>query len=97
MLCSYRGIPLVRQEHSSAPILTVENYCKWYALWLITPDDHVSQVPFPEDGYCDHVPFPAAVQKLADRNGWLVDDQSMEMMVGRYMLEVRDEEVEDLD
>jgi hypothetical protein len=86
---SDRGFPLVCQDaHPMKAILTVENYCKWYCLYLITSWGSVESVDFPVDGYCDHVPYPAAVARMAEEHDWIVDDQSMEIMVGRYVLEV---------
>ena len=91
---SDRGKPLVCQDtcgrpYCKTPILTVENYIKWYCLYLIRPSGEVEAVDFPDDGYCDHVPYPAAVERMAAKNGWVVDEQSLEMMIGRYMLEVK--------
>jgi hypothetical protein len=91
---SRRGFPLAYyREVRQQPVLTVENYCKWYELYLLVPDPRsphgvrVEIVEFPHDNYCDHVPYPAAVRDLADENDWYVCTESMEMMIGRYMLE----------
>ena len=44
MLVSDRGIPLVCQSAGNIPVLTVENYCKWYDLYLVFPDGKVEAV-----------------------------------------------------
>jgi hypothetical protein len=41
-LTSQRGMPLVcQQPNPDKPMLTVENYCKWYDFYLVFPDRHV--------------------------------------------------------
>lgn len=100
MFFSDRGLPLVLcQAPVFMPTLTVENYCKWYRLYLVHPDGRVAPVDFPEwaegvdDGqaaYVDHVPNPNAVVAWANRSGYAVDSQSHEMMVGRWEMEVMD-------
>ena len=94
---SDRGMLLVFQEiDAGIPVLTVENYCKWYCLYLVDSSGDVTPVDFPEDGYTDHVPYPDAVEALAESRGWVVDEQSMEMIIGRYMLEARMFDIRDL-
>ena len=94
---SDRGMYLVFQEVVKyMPVLTVENYCKWYCLYLVDSSGDVTPVDFPEDGYTDHVPHPDAVEALAESRGWVVDEQSMEMIIGRYMLEARMFDIRDL-
>jgi hypothetical protein len=95
---SDRGFPLVftgvlRQGSSS--VLTVENYLKWYSLYLVEPDGSVRVIEFPDE-FCDHVPYPASVQKLANDNGWFMCSESMEMIVGRFVLEVECREIGDM-
>jgi len=88
-----RSIPLVyTQPPSDVPVLTVENYVKWYTLFLVHPTGRVEQIPFPEESpvgsaYCDHVPNPLACQKLAADNGWVWDENSLDMIWGRWRRE----------
>jgi hypothetical protein len=98
-MLSKRGHPIVGSPCSGQdPILTVELYCKWYGLQLLRPDGTVEEVAFPEEGwapegesaYCDHVPNPKAVARFAEHQGYLIDLLAMELMVGRWELEVRD-------
>lgn len=98
---SKRGNKLVLVGEVFRPTLTVENYCKWYELHLVRPDGRVEEVSFEQlddlanklglrgSAYVDHVPNPEVVQELADENEWDVDDVSMEVMVGRWQLEVQ--------
>lgn len=97
---SGRGVPLVwvTRPLRDRAVLTVENYTKWYSLFLIHPNGAVEEVPFPDDkwargnesAFCDHVPNPNAVQRFAADKGYGIDDQAYEMMVGRWELEVVD-------
>jgi hypothetical protein len=42
------GNPLVYTgEPGERPILTCENYCKWYALFAVLPDGTIDRVDFP--------------------------------------------------
>jgi hypothetical protein len=98
VILSERNIPLVYQfnESFSEPVLTVENYCKWYNLYIVNPDKSVNKVDFDalhnftpkkESSYRDHVPNPKAVKCYADKYSYHLDEQSYEMMVGRWMIE----------
>ena len=84
----YRGIP-----SKETPILTVENYVKWYSLHLVQLDGSVVVVQFPEwgpggrSGFMDHVPDPIACQKLAADNDWVWDENSLDMIWGRWRRE----------
>jgi len=77
-----------------SPTLTVENYIKWYSLHLVHLDGSVDVVNFPEwgpsgrGGFVDHVPDPVACQKLAADNGWVWDENSLDMIWGRWRREV---------
>jgi len=96
---SKRGIPLVYVGLSkNVPVLTVENYSKWYGFCLVLPDGSVEEVDFgvllpsaDEKGlipYVDHVPNALLVPGMAESRGWVLDDCSYEMMVGRWESEV---------
>jgi len=82
------------------PTITVENYCKWYTLYVVHPDNRVELLFFPgydnqEDvpesgvGFIDHVPNPKAVSKMAKRLGYDIDERSYECMVGRWFMETQ--------
>jgi hypothetical protein len=98
---SKRGMLLLWvQEPLDVPVLTMENYVKWYYLHLIRPDGTVEELSFEplsdtsahmsESPYCDHVPNPVVVQRLAHERNWHLDPNALEMIIGRWELEVRD-------
>lgn len=98
IILSDRNIPLVYQfnENISEPVLTVENYTKWYDLYLVNRDRSINKVeydalhefaPRNESPYQDHVPNPKAVKCYANNYNYLIDEQSYEMMVGRWVIE----------
>jgi len=98
-LRSKRGFPLVYGgAPASAPILTVENYPKWYGLFLVHPDGAVQEVDFGvlhkfsdkagQPPYVDHVPNAKLIPALAESRGWILDPCSYEMMVGRWECEI---------
>lgn len=91
---SPRDLPLVFQdEPGDRPILTVENYVKWYTLYVVHPDGRVREADMTEeDGFRsawrDHVPHPAACHAYARLKGWEWDENSLDMVYGRYAREV---------
>lgn len=95
MLKSPRDLPLVlSQPDPMGPLLTVENYCKWYDIYIVFPDGRIEKVPYdlfwlgPGTGWNDHVPNPKACQAVAKELNAEWDGCSLEMIVGRYMLQV---------
>lgn len=103
MLKSHRDIPLVLQEAPSPnPLLTVENYCKWYDVFIVFPDGRVEIVDYnlfwdgPGTGWHDHVPNPKACLGVAAKLNVEWHGESFEMIVGRYMLEVQEDKFKKL-
>jgi hypothetical protein len=101
---SPRGFPLVYNEPTPLhfPVLTVENYEKWYQLYSVSPGGVVNPVEFQEIETCwtcrhekywgrsafvGHCPNPYAVEVFAHARGFLVCSQSLEMMIGRWQQE----------
>jgi len=93
------GRPLVYAgPPERVPVLTIENSPKWYGFHLVMPDGSLKVVHFGcleeaagERGvppYVDHVPNPEVVPLVASRQGWILDSESYEMMVGRWECEV---------
>lgn len=79
-------------EAHLAPVLTVENYTKWYVLYLVHPDNRVEQVSFDQlndftdkSPYTDHAPNPVAVERLAAARGWNIAERAMECIIGRWI------------
>lgn len=92
---SKRGHPLVYVGGTrDQPVLTVENYPKWYGFCLVTPRGIVLDVSYGElegladeagtFGNVDHAPNAELVPKLASARGWILDSCSYEMIVGRW-------------
>ncbi len=96
-LISDRGIPLVLQDVPQNDTLTVENYGKWYDLYLVTSngliikygyESYVDIVNmFPGTIWGDHVINPDFVCMLAEHKGFDVDERSYEIIVGRWVIE----------
>lgn len=104
MYLSERGKPLAFQG-DVAPgktVLTVELYLKWYELYAITRSTggktiSITPISFEHVEHNDHVPYPASVAAYAEEMGWEMCAESMEMIIGRYMREVRNVEPSELE
>jgi hypothetical protein len=84
-------ILVVTSELQPRPILTVELAAKWYELHVVHASGVVEPRPFADlgpGGWIDHVPIPAAVERLAAREGWFVDEVALELITGRWELEI---------
>lgn len=90
-------------EDFTVPVVTVELAQKWYGLQLVKPSSDgpaiVEEVPFPTPErlgprygvtYVDHVPNPRVVEFWAFENRYFLDELALEMMWGRWLLEVED-------
>jgi hypothetical protein len=96
---SPRGFQLVYiGDRRTQPIITCENYSKWYDLFVVTLDSSVETLDFSrlesichdDTPYVDHAPNPIVIMRLAKLIGYSVDEQSYEMMIGRWELEHTD-------
>ncbi|MDE3097239.1 MAG: hypothetical protein KGK07_14720 [Chloroflexota bacterium] len=73
--------------------MTVESYCKWYALQVVMPDGAIAEYdfgqlePHAENYVSDHCPSPVAVVRWARAMGFEVHGESLEMILGRWLLE----------
>ncbi len=93
---SDRGMPLVYvgEPPPERPILTVENYCKWYSLYLVKPGGWVEAVDMYDAGssftaaWHDHVPDPGECERYAELKGYDWDENALDMIYGRYQREV---------
>ena len=96
-----RGIEILVWSSGSlaappSPTLTVTATQKWYCFHRVDTDGTIREVPFSElEGfskeyapYADHVPYPPAVEWLVESKGWQVDPLALELMHGRWQLEV---------
>jgi hypothetical protein len=90
---SERNMPLVFNGDASkfSGIITIENYLKWYNLYIVRPDGSVEKLQSDNTiAWLGHVPCPSDIVEFADRHGLDIDHQSMEMIVGRYYIECKD-------
>lgn len=96
MFTSSRGNLLVLSKRPlDRPVITVELYSKWYGLYLVYPEGSIEEIPFPESegrldvsDYVDHVPNPKVVVWFAEKNNFYLDELALELIVGRWELEV---------
>lgn len=93
-MTSKRGHALMFSARSAdPPVVTVENYCKWYALQVVMPSGDITEYdfgqlePYATHYVSDHVPSPLAVVRWARATGFEVHSESLEMMLGRWLLE----------
>lgn len=90
----YMGEPLEGQS-----ILTVENYSKWYSLylihhrgtfepidfgWLTATSNSNCDDPRVSTPYIDHCPNPWVVQRLAEDMNWHLHEEALDMIIGRW-------------
>jgi hypothetical protein len=99
-LVSDRGLPLIwsSTDQRDRPVLTLEDYLKWYTPYLVYPDGRVEAVtpweeelrpftPERESSVGDHVWNPTALLKWAEARGYDFDDAAYERLVGRWTIE----------
>jgi len=96
---SKRGMMLLCQTPSDKPILTAENYGKWYDLYVLFPDGTVQGLhDLGVDMYdvpklkvdcprIDHNYHPELFRRLANANDWYIHDVAMEVAAGRWAVE----------
>jgi len=101
---SDRGIPLVTQhlltDNDGNPVamLTVEDYCKWYKMFIIHPDGTVEPrvgVEIPSDpheyGWIDHAIKPWAFHETAKNLGLVYDNRTFAMVCERFVEDIVDD------
>lgn len=91
-------VPKVVFEHLPTGddiFITVAATSKWYKLYKLFSNGKVGEVDFPEDcpanesPFVDHVPNPNAVIQFCNANGYYLDPLALELLVGRWTLEVK--------
>lgn len=98
---SKRGHPLITTETSDKPILTVENYCKWYSIQVLMPDGEVKELChdiitevehlLPTGcGAVDHNYHPQLLEILSIYLDMHYSNEAVEMITGRYVIEVNE-------
>lgn len=77
-------------------VVTIENYCKWYSLFLVHPGGSIEAVDFPDLGnyeklgspYVDHEPNPAHVLAWAMYHDYEVDPDTLRAIEYRWHTDV---------
>jgi len=81
------NVPLVyRHTKADKPVITVENTCKWYRLYLVHPN-HKVEILKGFDGWIDHVILPDDLMEFAEEKDYYVDATSLELIAGRAIME----------
>ncbi len=74
--------------------LVVEDYCKWYDLWLISPGFTVEAVSYTDLEDCcvdnespwhDHTPNPDVIERYCDLHDIYLDERTIELIDGRWV------------
>lgn len=95
---SERGLPLL---YVGAPldkaVITLENYTKWYKIYMVLPDGRVDVVRINEleeandklsiQGWVDHLFHPQLLIQLGKDLVAYVDERALECAGGRWMRE----------
>lgn len=95
VIVSERGHPLMHQEMVGVPVVTVENYEKWYSIYVIMPDGKVEAIPtnvvleiMGDNGWwIDHRWHPSLLLALAKHYNGEVPTTTLEVVAGRWILE----------
>ncbi len=95
-LVSDRGIELIEQRVLDVPLVTVENYEKWYNIFIIQPSGEVEKVTTSliDDLnrksniqlWIDHEYHPKLLQLIAEHVGGEVPSTTLEIVAGRWVL-----------
>lgn len=97
---SDRGHPLIFEGKTDCPVLTVEDYCKWYNLYVVYPNgtthkvlyDSYKSVQEDESLWADHCFNPKYFLKVANHLGYLMCGNSYREVLQRYRTEILGEE-----
>jgi hypothetical protein len=79
------------------PVVTLENYAKWYEVYLVNPDGEVQKVDpdlintvqnkHSDALWVDHHFHPRLLYRLAEWIGGTVDERAVEVAAGRWVIE----------
>jgi hypothetical protein len=90
----YMGLPL------EVPVVTMENYTKWYRIYMVMPDGSVEDVSalidevmaqYPDAMMSDHCYHPRLLYRLAEMNKACVDERAIEVAAGRWVIEATED------
>lgn len=99
--CTYlseRGMPLLYVGALvEKAVITLENYTKWYRVYMVLPDGQVHAVSttaieeanekIPFQGWADHLFHPQLLIQLARDFDAEIDERALECAAGRWMRE----------
>lgn len=103
---SDRNLPLLCQEPDTfgRPTVTLENYCKWYGIFVLYPDGRVESIDHGLIGEVadriggsvmgDHNFHPRLLNELAKELKGIACYRSIEVAGGRWVNEIMDGELE---
>lgn len=84
------------------PVVTLENYEKWYEIFIVTPNGQVEAVPvetiravmdkYHDTHWVDHCYHPRLLYRLAKHLGGCVDPIAVEVAIGRWLIQRTDDE-----
>lgn len=93
-----RGFPLLWMGKSDEPVVTLENYEKWYSVYVVFPDNTIEKVDAGllgelSDGefWFDHYFHPELLRRVAKYYKGFADNMAIEAATGRWCLEWRGE------
>lgn len=95
---SERNFPLLYVgEPLDVPVITLENYTKWYEIYMVTSNGQVKKVPisivqevmekYTDALWHDHHIHPRLLYRIAALIGGCVDERAIEVAAGRWMIE----------
>lgn len=99
---SNRNIKLITQEVNDKPMLTVENYMKWYDIFVIqingevVPVNEITYLKDIEDHagrtWYDHCPTPAYFHEVSKRIGAEYDNETFSAVCVRFVEDILDDD-----
>lgn len=95
---SERGWPLLYvRKPVDVPVVTLENYTKWYEIYLVNPDGGVEKLKsgiilevcdkWPDARWVDHLYHPRLLYRVAEYLGASVCERAVEVAAGRWIME----------
>ena len=105
---SDRGLPLLFVHRlNNIPVVALENYTKWYSIYLIVPNGGKGEVvkidprtifevcaKYSDARWVDHLYHPRLLYRLAQHLNATVCERSAEVAAGRWIMESREFEDE---
>ena len=106
MYKSKRGKLLICQEKHECPVITMENYCKWYNVYVIYSSGEIGTVDYnvldeieKQSGKVltdNHLWHPWLLEEYAESIDGTVDPVTLDVVTGRWILEHCDKETSEI-